>query len=160
MIVGKEKSWADDLTASYSISGYESYNKTFYNFRNNSPAVLPISGDLRYREDWGLHNFGSGPRSAVVSIPVAAGDQLVLQQYNDNYQTTINRGDKNDGLSYYTGFQCFNITQDANDITISTPRYGGVVAVLVFSQKYSYSIDASNGTNILKTLNRGLVSMG
>ena len=160
MIVGKEKSWADDLTASYSISGYESYNKTFYNFRNNSPAVLPISGDLRYREDWGLHNFGSGPRSAVVSIPVAAGDLLVLQQYNDNYQTTINRGDKNDGLSYYTGFQCFNITQDANDITISTPRYGGVVAVLVFSQKYSYSIDASNGTNILKTLTRGVVSMG
>ena len=160
MIVGKEKSWAEDLTASYYIYGYESYNKNFYNFRNNSPAVLPISGDLRYRENWGLHNFGSGPRSAVVSIPVAAGDLLVLQQYNDEYQTTINRGDKNDGLSYYTGFQCFNITQDANDITISTPRYGGVVAVLVFSQKYSYSIDASNGTNILKTLTRGLVSVG
>ena len=151
---------ADDLTEGYNISGYESYNKTFFNFRTNSPAVLPTSGDLRYRESYGLHNFGSGPRSAVVSIPVAAGDLLVLQQYSDEYQTTINRGTKNDGLSSYTGFQCFNITEDASDITISTPRYGGVIAMLVFSQKYYYTVKASDGSNILKTLTTGQVPMG
>lgn len=152
--------WADDLTEYYNISGYESYNKTFFNFKTNSPAVLPTSGDLRYREGYGLHNFGSGPRSAVVSIPVASGDLLVLQQYNDAYPTTINRGSKNDALSSSTGFQCFNISEDANDITISTPRYGGVIAVLVFSQKYSYIVNASDGANTLRTIATGIVSMG
>ena len=160
LIVGTGEMRADDLTESFNVYGYESYNKTFFNFKTNFPAVLPTSGDLCYREGWGLHNFGSGPRSAVVSIPVAAGDLLVLQQYNDDYQTTINKGTKNDGLSSYTGFQCFNITEDGNNITISTPRYGGVKAVLVFSQKYFYTVNASNGSNILKTLTTGQVQMG
>lgn len=160
MMVGVGEIWADDLTEGYTVSGYESYNKTFFNFKTNSPAVLPTSGDLRYRESFGLHNFGSGTRNAVVSIPVAAGDLLVLQQYNDAYQTTINRGTKNDALSSSTGFQCFNITEDANDITFTTPRYGGVSAVLLFSQKYSYVVNASDGTNVLKTIATGFVSMG
>lgn len=160
MMVGVGDLWADDLTEGYTVSGFESYNKTFFNFKTNSPAVLPTSGDLRYRESFGLHNFGSGTRSAVASIPVAAGDLLVLQQYNDAYQTTINRGTKNDALSSSTGFQCFNITEDANDITFTTPRYGGVSAVLLFSQKYSYVVNASDGTNVLKTIATGLVSMG
>ncbi len=160
LIVGAGGTRADDLTEDYYISGYESYNKTFFNFRTNSPAVLPTSGDLRYREGFGLHNFGSGPRSAVVSIPVASGDLLVLQQYNDAYPTTINRGSKNDALSSSTGFQCFNISEDANDITLSTPRYGGVIAVLVFSQKYSYIVNASDGANTLRTIATGIVSMG
>ena len=160
MMVGVGDLWADDLTEGYTVSGYESYNKTFFNFKTNSPAVLPTSGDLCYRGGWGLHNYGSGIRSAVVSIPVAAGDLLVLQQYNDAYQTTINRGTKNDALSSSTGFQCFNITEDANDITFTTPRYGGVSAVLLFSQKYSYVVNASDGTNVLKTIATGLVSMG
>lgn len=160
MMVGVGEIWADDLTEGYTVSGYESYNKTFFNFKTNSPAVLPTSGDLCYRENFGLHNFGSGTRNAVVSIPVAAGDLLVLQQYNDAYQTTINRGTKNDALSSSTGFQCFNITEDANDITFTTPRYGGVSAVLLFSQKYSYVVNASDGTNVLKTIATGFVSMG
>lgn len=72
LIVGAGGTRADDLTEDYYISGYESYNKTFFNFRTNSPAVLPTSGDLRYREGFGLHNFGSG-------LEVLSSQFLLLQ---------------------------------------------------------------------------------
>ena len=159
MTAGVGDAWGQ-LTGDLTVSGYEGYNKTFYDFKTNTPAVLPTSGDLRYREDFGLYNFGSGTRSATIAIPVAAGDLLVLQEYNAAYPTTINHGTKNDALSGTVGYPCFNIAEDADNITFTTPRYGGVVAVLVFSQKYFYTVNASNGSDILKTLATGLVPMG
>ena len=56
---------ADDLSVYTNVTGYESYNHIFFNFKNNDPSLLPTSGDVRYREDYGLYNFSSGRRSVT-----------------------------------------------------------------------------------------------
>ena len=116
------------LSESTEITGYKA--KQFYNFQTNTPDVLPTTGDLRYREGgvWGLHNFGSGGRSATVAIPVKAGDAVIIEPYTDQ-TVTINVGEQDNSIA--SGYTCYKIKEDADEITFSTPRYGGVVAVLV-----------------------------
>ena len=135
-----------------SVAGYDA--KAYYNFQTNTPAVLPTSGDLRYRDggDFGLHNYGSGNRSAEVAIPVKAGNILILQQYSDDNPTTINHATKNEALTASSGYLCFDITEDSPRLTFTTPRYGGVIAVVVLTNKYDYTVVASDGTNVLGTL--------
>ena len=159
LVTGVGGVWADDLSASTTVTGYESYNKIFFNFKNNDPSLLPTSGDVRYRENNGLWNFASGRRSVTVSIPVTNGDLLVLQDYTDS-NTTINRGTENTTLSSSTGFRCFEISEDADDVTFSFDRSKCIVAVLLLSQKYFYMVNASDGTNTIKTLTMGKVTAG
>ena len=142
------------LTNALSVAGYKA--KALYDFQNNSPAVLPTSGDLRYRAYenggyWGLHNYGGGSRSATATIPVAAGDILVLQLYNASYVPTINRGSQNATLTAANDpYFVYDITTAADDITITVPRYGGVVAALVMEvdndvETASYTINYKSG---------------
>lgn len=159
LVTGTNEAWADDLSASTTVTGYESYNKIFFNFKNNDPSLLPTSGDVRYRENYGLWNFASGRRSVTVPIPVTNGDLLVLQDYTDS-NTTINRGTENTSLSSSTGFHCFEISEDADDVTFSIDRGKCIVAALLLSQKYFYMVNASDGTNTLKTLAMGKVTAG
>ena len=158
-VAGTNETWSDDLSASTNVTGYESYNHIFFNFKNNDPSLLPTSGDVRYREDNGLYNFASGRRSVTVPIPVTNGDLLVLQDYTDS-NTTINRGTENTTLSSSTGFRCFEISEDADDVTFSFDRGKCIVAVLLLSQKYFYMVNASDGTNTIKTLTMGKVTAG
>ena len=167
MLVGAQEvcgaGYTRTLTDGLSVSGYVS--KNFYNFQTNTPAVLPTTGGLRFRAYekggyWGLHNYDASEQSAIVSIPVEEGDLLVLQQYNDDYQTTISIGTKNETLSTSTGYQCFDITQDADEFTITTPRYGGVIAVLVMSSYCKYTVYASDGTNVIGTVAVGTTAVG
>lgn len=140
MILGGATSWAAGytrtLTDQLEIVGYK--GKAFYDFQQNNPEVLPTSGDLRYRDGgvWGLHNFGSGTRSGTATIPVAKGDILVLQHYSDVH-ATINRGALNESLSASAGYQVYDITTAADDITFSIGRYGGIVAAFVMEKDAS-----------------------
>lgn len=152
------------LTDALEIAGYKA--KTFYNFQNNTPEVLPTSGDLRYRDGnvWGLHNFGSGTRSATVSIPVSEGDILVIQEYSSSYVTTINKGTENAALTASTGYRVFDITTTSDDITFTTPRYSGIVAALVMEKDNEaatadYTINYKNGGTTVKTVS-GNVAVG
>ena len=145
------------LTNGFTLDGY--YLRAFYDFQNNNPSVLPTSEDLRYRAVengtyWGLHNYGSGTRSAVINISVRAGEVLVLQQYDDNAIYSINRG----AWSSTSTYPLYNITETAENITITIPRYGGVVAAAVMS-KYYYTFYASDGTNTLSTLQTGMAEI-
>ena len=134
LTVGTLSTWAAGytrtLTNELEVAGYKM--KAFYDFQNNDPAVLPTSGDLRYREGgiWGLHNFGSGQRSGTATIPVAESDILVLQHYSTVY-ATINRGTLDESLSASTGYQVYKINADADDITFTIARYGGIIAAAV-----------------------------
>lgn len=145
LTAGASSAWSYNrtLTEDLEVSGYKL--KAFYDFQNNSPEVLPTSGDLRYRDGgtWGLHNFGSGTRSATASIPVAEGDILVLQHYSGIY-ATINRGTLNNQLSSSTNFQVYDITTDANDVTFTIARYGGIIAALVM--EVDASVEMTNFT--------------
>lgn len=120
------------LNDGITVSGYTF--SALYNFQTNTPEVLPTSGDLRYRDGniWGLHNFGSGTRSATVTISVKENDLIILQDYNGT--ATITGCSANATASAATGYLCFNVAADANSITISTPRYGGVVAAVVMNK--------------------------
>lgn len=141
-----------NLTTDLSVDGYEA--NTLYNFLTNSPEVLPTEGDLRYRSDagYGLHNFGSGSRSATVSISVTVGQLLVLQDYSPDYPTTVNVGTLNETLSTNTGYRCFNIKSTAETITLTCPRYGGVVgALLMDAQTVSYTINYLLNNSTVKT---------
>ena len=123
------------LSETYQIAGYKL--KAFYDFQNNSPEVLPTSGDFRYREYgsggyWGMHNYGSGTRSGTATIAVAESDILVLQIYNSSYVPTINKGTQNATLTAANNpYYVYDITTTADDITFTVPRYGGIVAALV-----------------------------
>ena len=127
--------------------------KQLYNFQNNTPAVLPTSGDYRYRDGniWGLHNFGSGTRSAVVNIPVKEGDILVLQEYDNNNPNTINVGTLNQELSTLTGYRVFDITQTASSITFTVARYGGLVAALKLTTSANITFSKGDNANLVGT---------
>ena len=125
------------LTDGLAVSGYKA--KAFYNFQSNTPAVLPTTGDLRYRDGggYGLHNYGSGTRSGVVTISVAATDILIIETYNTNgdaVTATINKGTKNNTLSTSTGYTVYDITSDGTDVSFSVNRYTGIMAALVMEK--------------------------
>lgn len=145
------------LNEDISITGYEL--KQFYNFQTNTPEVLPTSGDLRYRDGgiWGLHNFGSGTRSGVATIPVSSGDKLVLQHYSSSVISTIDCGTLNESLTSTTGYQVYDITTDAESIKFTIARYGGIVAAVVMKEeegvtKYTYNFNYTFEGNTIKTL--------
>ena len=133
------------LTGNLEVTGYEL--KAFYDFQTNTPAVLPTEGnDLRYRGEggiWGLHNFGTGERTAEVQIPVSEGNLLILQNYTD-YTSSIDCGTEDAELSASTGYQVFKIASNANSINITVPRYGGVVAALVMKVTGSEEAELPN----------------
>ena len=143
------------LTDQYAVKGYVA--DTLYNFQTNTPEVLPTEGDLRYRDGgiWGLHNFGSGTRSGVVSIPVDEGDIVVLEAYTANDTTTIDAGTKNDTLSSGKYF-VYNITKTADSFTITTARYGGVIAALTMNvdpdaPAESLAVEYKSGNTVVYT---------
>lgn len=121
-----------NLNENITVPGYNF--SAFYNFQTNTPEVLPTTGDLRYRDGniWGLHNFGSGARSASVTISVSKDDLIILQDYNGT--ATIAGCTANASASTSTGYLCFDVAEDATSITISTARYGGVVAAVVMNK--------------------------
>ena len=137
MVLVGGSAWAAGYTRTLSetleVTGYKT--KAFYNFQNNTPEVLPTSGDLRYRDGniWGLHNFGSGTRSATVAIPVVKDEILIIQNYADN-TTSINLGTEDSNLSSSTGYQVFTIAETSDNIMFTVPRYGGIVAALVMEK--------------------------
>lgn len=143
------------LKADISVTGYE--NGVLYNFLQNDPEVLPTSGDARYREGdvWGLFNFGAGQRTAVVNIALKA-DQLIIIQPYDGQTLTINRGTYNEALSNSTGFICYEISEAADDITFTLPRYSGAVAAVVMDKKaglteVNYTVNYVCGSTQLKS---------
>ena len=82
MLGGGVKVWgySTSLSDSYTVKGYK--NPVLYNFLKDS-STLPTSGDLRYRDsNFGLYNFGSGNRSATISISLKK-DQLVIVNWFD-----------------------------------------------------------------------------
>ena len=113
------------------VAGYKA--KQFYDFQTNTPAVLPTTGDLRYREGgiWGLHNYGSGGRSAAVPISAKAGDVVIIQPY-DGQTLTTDAGELDNSIA--PDYICYKVTADISQITFTTPRYSGVVAVLVMEK--------------------------
>ncbi|MCR5696286.1 MAG: hypothetical protein K6G73_04835 [Marinilabiliaceae bacterium] len=151
------------LSTSLEVNGYS--EGTLYDFQTNTPEVLPTTGDLRYRDGgiWGLHNFGSGTRSATISISGSKGDLIILQDY-DNYTSTITNGTKDESLTNSTGYNCFIMGSEYESITISCPRYGGVVAALVMPKDNSattadYTINYIYETEVIKTTS-GNVAVG
>lgn len=140
LLGGASSAWAAGytrtLTEELTVAGYKA--KAFYDFQSNSPEVLPTSGELRYRDGgiWGLHNFGSGTRSATATIPVLKNGILVLQHYS-SIVSTINRGTLNSTLTSSTGYEVYDITADADDITFTIARYGGIIAALVMEKDNS-----------------------
>ena len=137
------------LTGNLEVTGYEL--KAFYDFQTNTPAVLPTTTETQpkgafYRGEggiWGLHNYGSGARTAEVQIPVSEGNLLILQNYTD-YTSSIDCGTEDAELSASTGYQVFKIASNANSINITVPRYGGVVAALVMKVTGSEEAELPN----------------
>lgn len=164
MTAGASSAWAAGytrtLTESLEVAGYKA--KAFYDFQNNNPEVLPTSGDLRYRAYekggyWGLHNFGGGSRSGSATIPVAASDILVLQHYSSDVVATINCGALNSTLTSSVGYQVYDITTDAESITFSIGRGGGIIAAFVMEKDAStetvdYTINYVFGDETVKTV--------
>lgn len=139
-MLGASSSWgAPSLQATLEVAGYKA--KQYYDFTTNTPEVLPTvaaDNNLTYRSGWGLHNYGSGARSATATIPVAAGDLVVFETYTSNNNAsgsvTINTGTLNSSLSTTTGYVCYDIAAAADNITFTTPRYWGVRACLVMEK--------------------------
>jgi len=147
------------LTDQYAVKGYVA--DTLYNFQTNTPEVLPTdeSSQLRYRDGgiWGLHNFGSGARSAEVSIPVEAGQIIIFQAYSGQTITSVSSCAANAALSDSSkDYYAYSVTADADSITISVPRYSGVVAALTMSvdpdaPAESLAVEYKSGNTVVYT---------
>lgn len=161
LVLGATGAWAAGYTRTLNdeitVAGYKF--KAFYDFQTNTPDVLPTSGDLRYREGgiWGLHNFGSGTRSATATIPVAEKDIIVIQHYSSSTISTIDRGTLDESLTAAAGYQVYNITTTADDIKFTIARYGGLIAAVVMekdadAESAPYTINYLNGGSSVKTV--------
>ena len=150
--------WADNLTKDLSVDGYEL--KGFYDFKTNTPAVLPTTGDLRYREDWGLFNFGGGDRTGVVEIPVQPTNLLIIQD-KEGYQATVEGGIAvpNTELSEQLGFQVFEITTPSKTVTFKVQRLnkvgGFISAALVLKKQGAIDLDTDYEAVKTVTFNNG-----
>ena len=143
MLGGGVKVWGDStsLSESYTVKGYK--NPVLYNFLKDS-STLPTSGDLRYRDsNYGLHNFGSGNRSATISISLKK-DQLVIVNWFD----TQNRANNVCSIANctvttdYTGdnLTFLKVDNDSPTLNITIGRSGCVVAILVMDKDNSINL--------------------
>ena len=146
MVFSAMTAWAatPKLTADLEVAGYKA--KVYYDFTTNTPAVLPTTpnsgnGILTYRESYGLHNFGSGSRSATATIPVSKDDLIIFETYISNSaasgSVTINNATIDENISAATGFVCYIANSDAESITFNTPRYWGIRACFVMEKDAS-----------------------
>ena len=166
LLVGAS-AWAatPTLTSSFNVAGYKS--KAYYDFTTNNPAVLPEEGDLRYRSGYGLHNFGSGNRSATCSIAVNEGEILIIEEYtSDSKQpvgtgtVTIDRGSINSTTTASftnNAYLCYDITTTAENVKFTNVRYIGIRAALVMEKDEdaalsSYTINYKDGETVVKTV--------
>lgn len=141
LVVGTE-AWGAGYTRTLSdklaVSGY--VVKQFYNFQNNTPAVLPTSGDVRFRAYekggfWGLHNFANGNRSSTLAIPIDEGDILVFQTYNTSSINSVSNATKDETLSESTGYLVYRVTNSAPNMTVNLAKSSGIVACLVMADR-------------------------
>ncbi len=156
------------LTDGLVVTGYKA--KAFYNFQNNTPAVLPTSNDVRYRDGggYGLHNFGSGTRSGVVTISVAATDILIIETYNTNGDAvtiTIDKGTPNSSLSTSTGYTVYDITSAGTSVSFTLNRYSGIMAAFVMEKDNTvktgnYTINYKASGETVKTVSGTDVAVG
>ena len=132
--MGRLDVFADDLNKDINIEGYGV--KYLYEFKTNTPQVLPTSGDLRYRDGFGLHNYGGGGRSADVSVKVSKDDILIFQEYtttsgaNGPFLYNVTHATKDSELSDKLGYQVWKVNEDATSISLSLYRYGGISRML------------------------------
>ena len=119
--------------------------KTLYDFTKNDPNVLPTTDNLRYRKSYGLHNYGTGARSATVNIPVTTGEVIVFELYlqDSDYSLatpTISCGKYSDSLSASidgTNYYVYEVTSDAKSFTYKVNRANGTRGALVMEKDTS-----------------------
>ena len=130
------------LTSNLEVAGYIS--KAYYNFTTNADGLLPTNGDLRYREGYGLFNFGKGGRSGSVTLPEGAGlaeDDIVVvdgratQSYA--YSVTIEGTAADATLGTSTGYLVFEAGSDMQTLTFNVGRASTVRAIAVYSKDTS-----------------------
>lgn len=160
VIFGATSSWAltADLSMDYKLAGYKA--KAFYDFTANSDGVLPTSGDLRFRDGYGLYNYGSGNRSGDAAIAVNEGDVIVCQFADTQGRSvtinTISGCTKsttlNDGSHIF-----FTADSELSTLTFNVGRAGCVVSVLVMEVDASvaiadYTVNYVCDGNVVKTV--------
>lgn len=161
MIFGTASTWAltADLSMDYELAGYKA--KAFYDLTSNDAGVMPTEGDLRYREGYGLFDFGAGNRGADVAIPVAENDLLVCQFADTQGRgvtiNSISGCDKSTTLSDAAGHLFYYVNSTASTLTINIGRGGCVVSVLVMEKDESaatadYTLNYVLGETIVKTI--------
>ena len=172
MTMWTSSGWAA-LTSDLEVTGYKF--KAFYDLKSDSDEIMPTSGDLRYRENYGLQNYGGGTRSAIVTIPVKEGDLLIIQKYTttagqdiNNLSVTINRGSANSTVTStinQNGVVAYDISADADDVTFSNARYASINAVLVMEKDgdaatADYTLNYKIGDEIIKSSTGNMVVGG
>lgn len=82
-----------------------------------------------------------------------------------SFSASIDKGTENSTLtsavnSGTTNYLCYDITQNGDNVTFTLPRYAGIMAALLVSNKYYYYVVASDGTASISTLETGSVEIG
>lgn len=157
------------LTSDLEVAGY--IIKAYYNFTTNADGLLPTDGDLRYREGYGLFNFGRGGRSGSVTLPEGAGlaeDDIVVvdgratQSYA--YSVTIEGTAADATLGTSTGYLVFEAGSDMQTLTFNVGRASTVRAIAVYSKDtsvatadYTVKYIDENKNEIKSTTGNGVV---
>ena len=98
-------------------------------------------------------------------MPVAKNDIILVQPYNAGNTVSINVGTANSTLSSTTGYLVYDITNDADAITFSVGRDGGIVGVLVMEvdddvATADYTINYKYGGTTVKTVSESGIAVG
>ena len=139
------------LSMDYELDGYQA--KTFYNLTANKDGILPTAdSDLRYRESYGLYNYGSGNRGTTINLPVKAGEKLILEfQDTQNRSVTINSisNCSKDETATVGDFLVYTVTADASTLDVNVGRGGCIYAILVMQPSTSCIPMTYNINNML-----------
>ena len=166
---GVSNAWAATrtLTDDYSVAGYKT--KAYYDLlSSNVNTMCPTSGDVRYRDTYGLYNFGSGNRSGAITISVSEGDLIIFEAHqNSSYSDAVNSVSSCTlNATVSTGsYWAYDVTGDATSLTINLTRAEYVSAILVMevddeAETADYTINYKDGETTVKTVSGTGVAVG
>ena len=162
LCLGASASWAatPTLTESYTVAGYNVI--AYYNLAaSNVNNMCPTSGDVCYRDSYGLFNFGSGNRSGNITISVSKDNLIIFEaKQSQTYDDKINSVSLcSTNTTYTTGsYWAYDVTSDATSLTVNITRAEYICAILVLEKDASvetvdYSINYNYQGNTIATDN-------
>jgi hypothetical protein len=160
MGTGSASALTTNLSIDTDFPGY--INSAFYDLATNDDGIMPTEGDLRFREGWGLFDFGSGNRSCDITFPnaLAENDILVIDFYDTQGKgVTVNSISNCERITPLDASHLFfKATASGSTFNVNIGRAGCIAGILVIKEDpdaslVNYTVNYVCGNMALKQEN-------